>query len=183
MTTRAIPLLTVPATDEAAATLADWLVRSLVPTVLDGAGMVEAADDLCALAPITARRLARPRRLRGHERQLHETIALIEGQLRQPPPPVAAAMVTSFADPPVRPIPDEICDVAAHIAGTIADAGSPAAALANRALHLGAVVVDAGLGATAPEHLHAQVTESYCSLLTYLWHTDPETQIHLTTPR
>ncbi|BAH55779.1 MULTISPECIES: hypothetical protein [Rhodococcus] len=180
MTTHAIPLLTVPATHAATATLADWLIRSLAPTVLDGAGMVEDADDLCALAPITVRHLARPRRLRSHERQLHQITATMEERLqRQPPHPPAAV----FADPAVRPIPDEILDIAAHIGGTIADVGSPAAALANRALHLGAVVVDAGLGATAPEHLRTQVTESYRSLLTYLWHTDPDLQIHLTTPR
>ncbi|KZF11149.1 hypothetical protein A2J03_19735 [Rhodococcus sp. EPR-157] len=182
MTTHAIPLLTVPATVEAAATLSDWLVRSLVPTVLDGAGMIETANSLCALAPITARRVARPRRLRGHERQLHQIIATIEERLqRRPPLPTAAAAV--YAYPQVRPIPDEILDAAAHIGGTIADIGSSAAALANRTLHLGAVVVDAGLGTTTAEHLRTQVTESYCSLLTYLWHTDPNTQIHLRTPR
>ncbi|WP_054248151.1 hypothetical protein [Rhodococcus opacus] len=180
MTTRAIPLLTGPGTDAATATLTDWLIRSLAPTVLDGAGMVDAADELCALAPVTARRIARPRRLRSHERHLHQIIATIEDRLRQPPPAAGAAL---FADPPVRPIPDEILDVAAHLGGTIADLGSPAAALANRVLHLGAVVVESGRGATAAEHLHAQVTESYRSLLTYLWHTDPGTQIHLKTLR
>lgn len=176
LTTHAIPLLTVPATVEAAAILSEWLVRSLLPSVLDGAGMVEDADSLCALAPITARRLARPRRLHKHERQLDRIIATIEERLQsQPPVPVVTAAV--HADPHVRPIPTEILDVAAHIGGAIADIGSSAAALANRALHLGAVVVDAGLGATTAEHLRTQVTESYCSLLTYLWHTDPNTEI------
>jgi hypothetical protein len=182
MTTHAIPLLTVPATVEAAATLSDWLVRSLVPTVLDGAGMIATADSLCALAPITALRIARPRRLRGHERQLHQVIATIEERLQLQPPSLAA-IAAVFGDPPVRPIPAEILDAAAHIGGAIADIGSSAAALANRALHLGAVVVDAGLGTTTAEHLRTQVTESYCSLLTYLWHTYPNTQIHLARPR
>lgn len=182
MTTQAVPLLTVPATVEAAATLSEWLVRSLLPTVLDGAGMVEDADSLCALAPITARRLARPRRLREHERQLNRIIAAIEEQLQgRGPWPAATAAVS--ADPHLRPIPDEILDVAAHIGGTIADIGSSAAALAHRALHLGAVVVDAGLGATTAEHLRTQVAESYCSLLTYLWRTDPNTRIQLRAPR
>lgn len=168
MTTRAIPLLTVSGTDAATATLTDWLIRSLTPTVLDAAGMVDAADDLCALAPVTSRRLARPRRLRSHERHLRQIIASIEDLLRQP----AAAGAARCDDLSVRPIPDEILDVAAHLGGTIADLGIPAAALANRVLHLGAVVVESGRGATAAEHLHAQITESYRSLLTYLWNAD-----------
>ncbi|MGW4339746.1 hypothetical protein ACWEK5_44255 [Rhodococcus koreensis] len=180
MTTPAIPLLTTAGTDAATATLTDWLIRSLAPTVLDGVGMVDAADDLCALAPVTARRLARPRRLLSHERRLHQIIATIDERLRQPPSATARAAV--FADPSVRPIPDEILDVAAYLGGAIADLGSPSAALANRVLHLGAVVVDSGRVATLAEHLHAQVTESYRALLTYLGHTDPA-QIHPTTPR
>lgn len=182
MTTPAIPLLTIPGTDAATATLTDWLIRSLAPTVLDGVGMVAGADELCALAPVTARRLARPRRLRSHEQRLHQIIATIDERLQRQPP-LVAARAALFADPSVRPIPDDILDVAAHLGGTIADLGSPAAALANRVLHLGAVVVESGCGATAAEHLHAQVTESYRSLLTYLWHTDPAAQIHLSTPR
>ncbi len=168
MNTRSIPPLTVSGTDAATATLTDWLIRSLTPTVLDGAGMVDAADNLCALAPVTFRRLTRPRRLRSHERHLHQIIVSIEDLLRRP----AAAGAARFGDPSVRPIPDEILDVAAHLGGTIADLGTPAAALANRVLHLGAIVVESGRGATVAEHLHAQITESYRSLLTYLWDSD-----------
>lgn len=181
MTTRAIPLLTVPATAEAAATLSEWLIRSLLPTVLDGAGLVEDADSLCALAPITARRVTRPRTLRDHERQLDRIIVAIEERL-QGRPPMPAATAAVCADPDVRPIPDEILDVAAHIGGAIADYGSSVTALAHRALRLGAVVVDAGLGPTTAERLRTQVIESYCSLLTYLWRTDPDTQFHVRTP-
>ncbi|OZD70507.1 hypothetical protein CH263_06175 [Rhodococcus sp. 06-1059B-a] len=183
MTTHEIPLLTVPASDVAAAILADWLVRSLVPIVLDGAGMAVDADGLCALAPITARRIGGRRRLRVHERRLDLVIAALEERLQRPsasPPAVAAAVVENI---PIGSLPDEVLDAAAHIGGTIADLGSPAAALANRALYLGALVVDTGFGATTSEDLRIRVVESYCSLLTYLWTTDPDTQIHLTSSR
>lgn len=176
MTTSEMPMFTVPATEEAAATLADWLIRSLLPTVLDGTGMVDAADELCELTPITARRIARPRRLRSHERQLRRIIALLEDRLRHTR--TAAAEVSLVPDSQVSPIPDEIFDVTAHIGGTIADFGSTAAALANRALFLGAIVVDAGLGANTAVNLRAQITGSYYSLLAYLWQEGLERQLH-----
>lgn len=183
MTTHEMPLLTVPATDEAAATLADWLIRSVVPTVLDGAGMALDADTLCALAPITARSIGGRRRLRAHERQLDLVITAIEERLQRRSASPSAGEAAVVAGLSIRSLPDEVLDAAAHIAGTIADRGSPAAALANRALQLGAIIVDTGLGAVAAEDLRLRVVESYCSLLTYLWTTDPATQIHLTTPR
>jgi len=125
MTTHEMPLLTVPATDEAAATLADWLIRSVVPTVLDGAGMALDADTLCALAPITARSIGGRRRLRAHERQLDLVITAIEERLQRRSASPSAGEAAVVAGLSIRSLPDEVLDAAAHIAGTIADRGSP----------------------------------------------------------
>ncbi|AII11212.1 MULTISPECIES: hypothetical protein [Rhodococcus] len=179
MTTSAMPVLTVPGTDEATAALADWLIRSLVPTVLDGAGMASAADDLCGLAPITCRHIARPRGLRGHERQVLRVIDSIESALRRPPVMADTGEAPLDLAEELRPIPEAILDAAAHIGGTIADIGSPVAALANRLLLLAAIPIGSGWGTMTPEQVRAQATASYCSLLTYLWRHDPGAQISL----
>lgn len=182
MTTSAIPVLTVPATDEAAATLVDWLIRSLVPTVLDAADMADTADELCGLAPVTCRRIARPRTLRGHERRIRNVIELTESQLRRQPPR-AAADDWHFAPDGLGPIPDEIFDAAAHIGGVIADLGSTVAALANRLLLIAAALAGTEQGTQRAVELRARVLDSYCSMLAYVWRHDPGAQISLKTRR
>ena len=50
----------------------------------------------------------------------------------------------------VPAVPAELFDVAAELAGTVAERGSPATALANRAVLLATGVIGRGLGGSRP---------------------------------
>ncbi|MBM4569037.1 hypothetical protein GS489_00575 [Rhodococcus hoagii] len=174
MSTSTTPVLAVPITAQSLATLTDWLLRSLVPTVLDAADMTESADELCRLAPVSPRRIARPRSLRRHENRAADVIALVETRLQHAPR-------TSRADGQVDGyrLPDEVLNLAAEIGGMVADSGSSIAALSNRLLIMSAILAGSGDPTRSAHDLHTRVTESYCAVLSFLWQNGLGSELRL----
>lgn len=166
MSARTMPVVSVPATDTAAALLADWLIRDALPTALDGGAAHHASGWLRTLPPISHRHIRHPRKLRVHARRVSETIAAIEHQLRTEAIFVDSAHAFSR---PITALPDPVLNAAASIGGTMMDIGSSAAALANRALLLVPVTIESAEAAISTQ---TRVTDSYCALLTRLWHSD-----------
>lgn len=164
MSTSATPVLAVPITDESMATLTDWLLRSLVPTVLDATYLTRSADQLCRLAPISPRRLSRPRSLRRHEDLVGRVIAMVETRLQQAS---GADRAGTAAD--VRPLPDDVLNLAAEIGGMVADRGSSIGALSNRLLILSVILAGTNCSTRTASELRTRVDESYCSVLSHLW--------------
>ncbi|WP_336882804.1 hypothetical protein [Rhodococcus globerulus] len=176
MSTRTMPVVRVPATDTAAALLADWLIRDVLPTALDGGAANHASDLLRTLPPISHRHIRRPRKLRIHARRLGETIAAIEDQLRTGAVSVDAERAFTRS---ATILPDPVLNAGASIAGAVMDIGSSAAALANRALLLVPATIESAEAALSTQ---TRVTDSYFALLTRLWHSDFQASIVIPPP-
>ncbi|KHJ71823.1 MULTISPECIES: hypothetical protein [Rhodococcus] len=167
-----MPVVTVPATDRATAALADWLIRDLTAVMLEQAGLPD-PQRLRRLPTITAAHIGTPGKLRRHARALEQTLAQVERHLR------AGAHLGEhgLGTASVPAVPGELLDVAADLAGTVAERGSPAAALANRAVLLAAGVIGRGLGRVDASQAWSATAGSYCATITQLWRDEPQAQV------
>ncbi|MDX5961881.1 hypothetical protein SIM91_00690 [Rhodococcus opacus] len=183
MESSVVPVITVPATNEATAALTDWLIRELVPTVLEGVSLDQSAGGLRDLPAITAHHIVRPRKLRVHVRYLRRVVDTAERHLRRNGDGAVQYSMTGNGVDRVRPVqdvlPDQVMDAAARVGGDVAELGSMAAALANRVLLLAGAIVGSGGGMMSPDSIYSAATESYCSVLASLWHTDPNARVEL----
>ncbi len=175
MTPRTSPALTVPVTVQSTAVLTDWLVRTLVPTALEAAGLGAPANQVRALPAVTARHLKRPRRLRRHELRLRAAIDLAEAQLWLRGPGRALEPGRGL------PVADEIYNMSAATSEVVADMGSPAAALANRLLLLSIALAGADPSIEIDD-LSERTRDAYCSLLDRLWRIEPEVEVVMPHP-
>ena len=74
-------------------------------------------------------------------------------------------------------VPNELFDVAADVAGTVADYGSPAAALANRVVLTVAGVIGDGWGMVSASETWSATAQSYCAIITRLWIDEPQARV------
>ncbi|MEE2035435.1 hypothetical protein [Rhodococcus chondri] len=167
-----MPVVTVPATDRATAALADWLIRDLTAVMLEQAGLPD-PQRLRRLPTITAAHIGKPGKLRRHVRALEQGLEQADRHLRAG----AHRGGHSLGSESVPAVPAELFDVAAELAGTVAERGSPAAALANRAVLLAAGVIGRGLGRVEASVTWSTTAGSYCALLAQLWQDEPEAQV------
>ena len=171
MSTRTMPVVIVPATDAAAAALADWLIRDVLPAALDGGVANHAGARLRALPPVSRRHIRHPRKLRVHTRRVSEAIAAIENHLQAVAGSVDAERIFTRS---ATVLPDPVLNASASISGAVIDIGSSAAALANRALLLVPATIESSEAALSTR---SRVTESYYALLARLWHKDFDASI------
>ncbi|MEE2061727.1 hypothetical protein [Rhodococcus artemisiae] len=164
------PSVTVPATDRATAALADWLIRDLTALLLEQAGLPD-PQRLRRLPTITAAHIGKPSKLRRHVRALEQVLGQVDRHLHAStsPPGLGAQSVPA--------VPNEIFDVAADVAGTVADYGSPAAALANRTVLIAAAVISDGWGMIEASESWSNTAQSYCAFITRLWRDEPQAQV------
>ena len=164
------PAVAVPATPHATALLTDWLIRDLAPLVLTHAGLPD-PQRLYRLPPITAAHIARPGKLRRHVRALEQVLAQVEVHLRAGRYRWPAAPLTVDSAPAV---PGEVLEVTGWLAGTVAELGSPAAALANRTVLTAAGVVAAGAGLAEAFDSWSTSAWSYCTVVSQVWQGEPQ---------
>ncbi|MCJ0905167.1 hypothetical protein [Rhodococcus sp. ARC_M6] len=176
MSTRTMPVVRVPATDTAAALLLDWLIRDVLPAALDGGAANHASVRLRTLPPISHRHIRSPRKLRVHARRVGDTIAAIEDQIRIRAVSVDAERALAR---PTIVLPDPVLNAAASIGGAMMDIGSSSAALAYRALLLVPATIESEEAAFSTQ---VRVIDSYCALLTRLWHSDFQASIVIPPP-
>ncbi|MBX4170904.1 hypothetical protein HBA53_24120 (plasmid) [Rhodococcus pyridinivorans] len=167
-----MPVVTVPATDRATAALADWLIRDLTAVTLEHAGLPD-PQRLRRLPPITAAHIGKPGKLRRHVRALEHVLGQVDRHLRAG----AHLREHGLGTESVPAAPPELFDVAADLAGTVVERGSPAAALANRAVLLAAGVIGRGLGVVDASATWSATAGSYCAIIAQLWRDEPQAQV------
>lgn len=165
-----MPVVTVPATDRATAALADWVIRDLTALMLEHAGLPD-PQRLRRLPAVTAAHIGKPSKLRRHVRALEQVLGQVNRHLHASTPPCG------YGAQSVPAVPDEVFDVAADVAGTVADYGSPAAALANRAVLISAAVIGGGWGMVSATENWSATAQSYCAFITQLWCDEPQAQV------
>ncbi|UGQ56267.1 hypothetical protein LSF60_12820 [Rhodococcus pyridinivorans] len=163
--------MTVPATDRAIATLADWLIRDVTALMLEHAGLPD-PQRLRRLPTITAAHIGKPGKLRRHVRALEQVLGQVDRHLRAG----ARLCPHGLGTESVPAVPGELFDLAADLAGTVAGRGSAAAALANRAMLIAAGVIDRGLGIVDASETRSATAGSYFAILMQLWLDEPPTQ-------
>lgn len=165
------PVLSVPASDQASALAADWLLRVAAPQVLDDAGLHGAARSLRRLPTVTARRIRSPRSLRRHENRARTAALSAEMALSG----IQRTLGPELDVTPVR-LPDEVVIAATSIAGDLAYCGSYVTAHANRAM-LASLAILQRTNRTEGRETVVAITDSYCALLVDLWRSDPRAHI------
>ncbi|WAL49875.1 hypothetical protein [Rhodococcus pyridinivorans] len=169
------PVVTVPATAHATAVLTDWVIRELTPLVLGHAGLPD-PQRLLRLPQVTATHIYRPWKLRRHVRAFEQILGQVQRHLaagRQHRPPRRLTVTTAPA------VPNEVLDAVGHLAGAVAELGSPVAVLANRTVLTAAGAITAGTGIVEPSETWSTTAQAYCLLVARIWQDEPAAQLRV----